>query len=464
MDLTPHIILHLGLGSFHRAHQAVYLDDLLQRGDERWCIVGANLRNDMPDTLAALQAQGGQYSLETVTPAGERHYRRIRAIRRVLPFEATLAPVIEQGARPETRIISFTVTEGGYYLDAQHRLDPGFADLASDLAGHTRHTIYGALAAVLAERMRRGAGPVTLMNCDNLRSNGQRFRGGLQDFLQRRGETALLAWVQQHTTCPDSMVDRITPRPPADLAARVQAATGWADAAPVMAESFIQWVIEDHFAHGRPDWQAVGAQMVDSVLPYEEAKIRVLNASHSCFAWAGLLRGLTYIHEAVAVPAIAQMAHDYITQDVIPALNPPGAPCPLDLAAYRDVVIERFSNPHLADTLQRVAADGFSKIPGFIVPTLRDRLAAGQPIDATAMLPALFFAFLGRWHRGELPCTYQDGVMEPATAHGFFTAADPLAAFCADPLLWGPLAGDVRLLAAVRAATGRVDHFLSQGD
>ncbi|MEF7614351.1 D-arabinitol 4-dehydrogenase [Aquincola sp. MAHUQ-54] len=455
------VILHLGLGSFHRAHQAVYLDDLIEKGDTSWHIVGANLRDDMAATMAALAAQGGEYTLETVTPAGERTYRRIRSIRQVLPFDASLANVIEVGAQPSTRIISFTVTEGGYYLDEHHRLDTGFADVASDLAGTTRQTIYGALAAVLAERMRRDAGPVTLQNCDNLRSNGERFRSGLLDFLERRGDGVLRAWVEANTTCPNAMVDRITPRPLPEVAARVQAATGWADQAPVMAERFIQWVIEDHFANGRPDWEAVGVEMVPSVLPYEEAKIRVLNASHSCIAWAGSLIGLTHIHEAVAVPAIRRMAYDYVTDDVIPALDPPGAPCPLDLAAYRDVVLDRFGNPYLADTLQRVAADGFSKIPGFILPTLRDRLAAGQPIDATAMLPALFFAFLGRWHRGALHYAYQDGVMAPATAHGFFASPDPLSAFCADPLLWGPLAGHPQLVAAVRAATARVDAFVA---
>lgn len=460
MNLAPNTILHLGLGSFHRAHQAVYLDDLIEAGERDWWIVGANLRDDMAPTMAALAAQGGEYTLETVAPDGRRDYRVIRAILRVLPFEPELGNVIAVGADPAVRIISFTVTEGGYYLDAKHRLDTSFADLASDLAGTTRKTIYGALAAVLAERMRRGAGPVTLQNCDNLRSNGERFRAGLLDFLGRRGETALREWVEANTSCPNAMVDRITPRPSPEVAVRVKAATGRDDQAPVMAESFIQWVIEDHFIAGRPAWERVGVQMVDSVLPYEEAKIRVLNATHSCFAWAGTMLGLTYIHEAVQVPAIRRFAHDYVTDDVISALNPPGAPCPLDLAAYRDVVLERFGNPYLADTLQRVAADGFSKIPGFIVPTLRDRLAAGQPIDATAVLPALFLAFLRRWHEGRLPCDYQDGVMVAATAHAFFEAADPVAAFCADPLLWGPLAGDTRLVDAVRAASSRVEAFL----
>jgi D-arabinitol 4-dehydrogenase len=457
---NDNIILHIGLGSFHRAHQAVYLHHLRESGERSWSIVGGNIRNDMPDTMAALIAQRGEYTLETVSPAGERHYERIRSIREVIPFDASLARLIEVGADAATRIISFTVTEAGYYLDAKNQLDLSYADLRADLEGGARGTIYGAIVAILAERMKRGDAPVTLLNCDNLRSNGTRFRAGLIDFLERRGETALRQWVDAHTSCPCDMVDRITPRPQPDVVGRVKAATGWDDRAPVMGESFIQWVIEDRFVAGRPAWEQVGAEMVDSVHAHEEAKIRLLNATHSCIAWAGTLRGLNYIHEGVAVPEIRQMAYDYATNDVIPCLDTPEHPSPINLPAYRDVVLDRFRNPYLRDTNQRVAMDGFSKIPGFIVPTLRDCIARGAPMASTAMLPALFFAFLGRWHRGELVHAYQDGVMDTASAHAIFEASDPLAAFCRDPLLWGPLAGNEALLAAIRAAHDRVQSFM----
>jgi D-arabinitol 4-dehydrogenase len=163
----------------------------------------------------------------------------------------------------------------------------------------------------------------------------------------------------------------------------------------------------------------------------------------------------------MAVPAIRQMGHDYVTNDVIPSLDTPEHPCPLDLHRYRDVVLERFGNPNVRDTNQRVAMDGFSKLPGMIVPTLRDCLARGADMASTAVLPALFFQFLGRWHRGELAYAYQDGVMDPAVAHAFFAAPDPLAAFCADPLLWGPLAGNPTLVASIRAADQRVQRFLA---
>ena len=454
-------ILHIGLGSFHRAHQAAYLNRLREAGDRDWSIVGANIRNDMPDTMAALIAQRGEYTLETVTPAGARHYERIRAIREVIPFEPTHARLIERGANPATRIVSFTVTEAGYYLDTKNRLDTGQPDLTGDLEGRTCCTIYGAIAAIARERIQRGGAPVTLLNCDNLRSNGERFRAGLFDFLERRGETAVLDWVRSSTTCPNDMVDRITPRPPPELAERVRGATGWHDKAPVMGERFTQWVIEDHFIAGRPAWQSVGVEMVDSVQAYEEAKIRVLNAAHSGIAWAGTLRRLAYIHEGVQVPAIRQMAYDYVTDDVIPCLDTREHPSAIDLPSYRDVVLDRFSNPWLRDTNQRVAMDGFSKIPGFIVPTLRECLARGASVASTAMLPALFFGVLCRWHRGELAYAYQDGVMDPVAAHAYFSTGDPLAAFCNDPVLWGPLAGNATLGAAIRAAHGRVEAFVA---
>ena len=456
-------LLHLGLGSFHRAHEAVYLHHLRESGDRSWSIVAGNLRADMEATATALAAQQGAYTLETVTPAGERRYERITSIREVVPFEPTLARLVEVGAAASTRIISFTVTEAGYYLDTADRLDLSHADLRADLDGRSRATIYGAVAAILRQRMHLGGGAVTLLNCDNLRSNGARFRAGLLEFLGRRGEADLQAWVESQTSCPGAMVDRITPRPGADVRERVKAATGVDDAAPVMAESFIQWVVEDRFVAGRPAWERVGVEMVASVHDHEEAKIRILNASHSGVAWAGTLRGLTFIHEGMAVPAIRRMAFDYVTDDVIPCLDTPEHPAPIDLAAYRDVVLERFGNRFVRDTNQRVAMDGFSKIPGFIVPTLRERIARGLPIASTAMLPALFYAFLARWHRGELAYDYEDGVMDPATAHAFFGAADPLLAFCRDPLLMADLAGNETLVAAVRGAHARVQAF-ARGD
>ena len=457
-------MLHLGLGSFHRAHQALYLHQLQESGDRRWTLAAGNIRPDMPETLAALAQQQGAYTLETVTPQGDYSYTRITAIAQVLPWDAQLTGLMAVGASAATRIISFTVTEAGYYVDATGTLDLSFADLQADLdalrAGRAGSTIYGALCGILRARMQGGAGPVTLLNCDNLRHNGERARSGLLQFIELLGDSALRDWVSAHTSSPNAMVDRITPRPTPAVRQRVLAATGVDDPAAVMGESFIQWVIEDDFIAGRPAWETVGVEMVGSVQAYEEAKIRLLNATHSCIAWAGTLLGYTYIHEGTHDVRIRQMAFDYVTDDVIPVLNTPEHPSPIDLAAYRDVVLDRFGNPAIADTNQRVAMDGFSKIPGFIAPTLRERLARGESIASVAMLPALFLAYLQRWHAGQIPYTYQDQAMDPASAHAMCQAPDPVAAFAADTVLWGDLASDARLLAALRLASKRVDNFV----
>jgi len=455
-------LLHLGLGSFHRAHQAVYMHRLMQSGDARWQVAGANLRPDMADTIAALQRQGGAYTLETVSPQGERHLEKITSITEVVPFEPTLARVMALGADPATRIVSFTVTEAGYALDHVGQLDFDHEDVVNDLAGKPPRSIYGVVAAILRRRRAAAAGKLTLLNCDNLRHNGDRFRTNLRAFVERADGAEFLAWVDGNTTCPNAMVDRITPRPTPEVMARIRGLVGWDDQAPLMAESFIQWVVEERFANGRPEWEKVGVEMTGDVQPYEEAKIRILNASHSAIAWAGTLSGLTYIHEGTRTPVIRNIAADYVTNDVIPCLTRPGVASPVDLPAYRDVVLDRFSNDAIADTNQRVAADGFAKIPGFILPTIRERLQRGESIASVARLPALFLTFLQRWHQGRLPFAYQDQAMVPERAHAICDAIDPLAAFVAEAALWNELAGSAALKDAIAAA--RMDLHGLLGD
>jgi D-arabinitol 4-dehydrogenase len=456
--------LHLGLGSFHRAHQALYLQMLIDAGDRTWTLAGGNLRLDNADTITALARQGGRYTLETITADGVHQYQRIESISSIVPYDPAMTELMRIGASADTRIVSFTVTEAGYYLNAAQQLDLHAPELAADLerarAGQPGQTIYGALTAILRARKNAQSGKVTLLSCDNLRHNGDRSRAGLLQFLARIDDPDLLAWVAQNTTSPNAMVDRITPRPAADVRERVKAATGIDDAAAVMAESFLQWVIEENFCNGRPNWEPVGVQMVESVTAFEEAKIRILNASHSCIAWAGTLVGYEYIHNGTHDPRIRRFAYDYVTDDVIACLSP----SPIDLPAYRDVVLERFGNAAIRDTNQRVAMDGFSKIPGFIAPTIRERLARNESIASVAMLPALFLNFLLRWHTGQLPYVYQDQGMDQAAAHAICASADPVTAFCADPVLWGSLAGDERLSQAVRVADGRVQQFLTESN
>jgi D-arabinitol 4-dehydrogenase len=434
---------------------------LREAGDRTWSIVSGNIRPDPADTTAALAAQNGEYTLETVSPAGERRYERIRSIVEVIPYDPASSRLLDVGARAAIRIVSFTVTEAGYYLGRNERVDLTHPDVAADLHGATC-TIYGLVAAMLRLRIRRGGGAVTLLSCDNLRGNGKVFQAGLLDFLRQRREDELIAWVEAFTSFPSTMVDRITPRPAPDLSARVKRATGWDDRAPVMSENFSQWAVEDRFIAGRPAWEKVGVEMVASVHDHEETKIRILNASHSCIAWAGTLLGLEFIHEAVAVPEIREMAWRYITDDAVPCLETASRPSSIPLLAYRDRVLERFGNPVVRDTNERVAADSYSKIPAFVVPTLRERIAQDLPIDSTAVLAALFFAFLGRWHASQLPFAYQDKLMTGAAAHELFSSSDALLAYCRDASLWSDLAANPVLVRATRAAHGRVQALLSQ--
>ncbi|HHE6468063.1 TPA: D-arabinitol 4-dehydrogenase [Providencia rettgeri] len=447
--------MHIGAGSFHRAHQAWYLHRLIQQGDDSWSIALGNIRNDANALLDNLTKQNGEYTLETVSPEGERHYEKITSVRKVLHWDENLSQLVKQGCDKATRVIAFTVTEAGYYLTPQHELDAEQPDIKADLTGKMS-TIYGALTQILRARLAAHGEPVTLLNCDNLRHNGERFRHGFLSFLQLKGETELYQWVKENTRSPNTMVDRITPRPTPDVAERVKQQTGWDDKAPIMGEAFIQWVIEDDFINGRPALENVDVEMVESVLPWEEAKIRILNASHSCIAWAGTLIGLNFIDESTRQSAIKQMAWNYVTQDVIPSLSP----SPLDLEQYRDVVLARFSNPYIQDTNQRVAADGLSKIPGFITPTLQECYQRQQTPAATAVLPALFFVFLQRWARGELPYEYQDGVLDVALYQKMMSSSDALSQFVSSEMLFGSLAHATEFHELMSNTVEKVENWL----
>ena len=444
--MSKYTWLHIGLGSFHRAHQAWYLNELIKQGDDSWTIAAGNIRNDSEHTIEALTAQNGEYVLETVSPQGERAYEVIKSIKKLIPWQADLLPLIDEGAQEQTKVIAFTVTEAGYYLDSHFKLVQSDPALKADLAGGNQ-TIYGIIAKILKKRMQLADGKATLLCCDNVRHNGERFHDGLVEFLGLTGQHDIIEWMKTNITTPNTMVDRIVPRPAEDLPARIEAATGVADKAPVMGETFIQWVIEDNFKDNiRPALEKVGVELVESVVPYEEAKIRVLNVPHAAIAWAGTLLGELYIHDSTNLETAYQLAHDYVTEDVIPSLGNDL----IDLAKYRDVVLERFTNPHIKDTNQRVAADGFSKIPAQIQPTLIERFKQGALPVATAKLPALFFVFMERRHQGKLPFTYQDGILDEAAVRAMYESADPIHVFATDKALFGELAAKPEFEALLR--------------
>lgn len=459
--MKTNTILHLGLGAFHRAHQAVYLNDLHQSGDTSWVLISGNLRSN--PTSVGLHKAGGSYTLETIAPDGKKRYQTITAIGKVIADDPELKEVLEVGADSATKIISFTVTEAGYYLAGNLVLEKS-EDITKDLktiaAGRMGNTIYGGLYQILLNRSKNlgSEGSVSLMCCDNLRHNGDRFKHGMRQFLQYAEDDELLFWFEKNVTCPNGMVDRITPRPTPEVAERVKSATGKNDPNAIMGENFIQWVLEDKFIAGRPAWEKVGVEIVTDVSPYEEAKIRILNATHSCIAWAGGLVGYHFIHEGTLDPKIKVLAYNYVTDDTIPVL----LPSPVDLEKYRDVVLERFSNAYLKDTNQRVAMDGFSKIPGFIVPTIRDCISRNKSFNSVIILPALFLTFLFHWHKGNVPFPYDDQVMSQEELTDILNAEDPVVAFVHNHTLWGDLAGNEKVLATMYEGMKKVDEFLSE--
>lgn len=408
-------ILHLGTGAFHRAHQAAYLNRLREAGERDWIIVGANLRPDLRDVEEALAAQGCEYALRIASVDGTIEEERIRSIGRILPWDPESKDIVRFGAAPSTRIITCTVTESGYEDGAP---------------------IYDALARILEARRALGSGPVTVLSCDNLRANGERLRDGL---LRRRPGTPVDA------TFPNCMVDRITPTP--------------SHPTTVLCERFTQWVIEDRFAAGRPAWEKAGALFVSSVAPYEEAKTRVLNASHSALAWAGALRGHRLVRECAAEPALRAMAHAYVSEEVIPRL----AGSPVDLPAYLDQVLARFSNPHLPDTVQRICGGSAAKVRAFVVPNLLERLRAGEAIPRTGELGALFLRFLDARRRGALGFEHHDEELAPPQVAALFAGPDPAGAFCALPQVWGAAAGNPLLEREVRRACKRPAGLSSAG-
>ena len=455
--MSKYTWLHIGLGSFHRAHQAWYLNELIKQGDDSWTIAAGNIRNDSEHTIEALTAQNGEYVLETVSPQGERAYEVIKSIKKLIPWQADLLPLIDEGAQEQTKVIGFTVTEAGYYLDSHFKLVQNDPALKADLAGGNQ-TIYGIIAKILKKRMQLADGKATLLCCDNVRHNGERFHDGLVEFLGLTGQNDIIEWMKTNITTPNTMVDRIVPRPAEDLPARIKAATGVADKAPVMGETFIQWVIEDNFKDNiRPALEKVGVELVESVVPYEEAKIRVLNVPHAAIAWAGTLLGELYIHDSTNLEIAYKLAHDYVTEDVIPSLGNDL----IDLAKYRDVVLERFTNPHIKDTNQRVAADGFSKIPAQIQPTLIERFKQGALPVATTKLPALFFVFMERRYQGKLPFTYQDGILDEAAVRAMYESADPIHVFATDKALFGQLAAKPEFEALLREQVAEVRKLVS---
>jgi mannitol 2-dehydrogenase len=387
-------IVHIGVGGFHRSHQAVYVDDLLNAGLAKdWGICGVGLLPGDAHMRDVMAAQDGLYAVVTKHADGTLEPRIIGSMVGYLFAPDDVEAVIEKMADPAVRIVSLTITEGGYSLDGQGRFDPTTTAVAADLEPDAvPRTAFGLITEALKRRRDRGLDTFTVMSCDNIEGNGHIVAHVLTEFARLK-DPELGAWIAEHVRFPNSMVDRITPATTdedrAELAARFGVGDGW----PVVAEPFTQWVLEDNFGAGRPEFERVGVQVVDDVEPYELMKLRLLNASHQALAYPGYLVGYQYVHEAAQDPQFVRFLLDYMRIEAVPTLRPvPG----IDLDAYTEQLIERFANPGVRDTVARLCANSSDMIPKFLLPVVRAQLDAGGPIERAATA----LAFWARYAQG----------------------------------------------------------------
>jgi mannitol 2-dehydrogenase len=381
-------IVHIGVGNFHRAHLAWYVHRLMQQGHALdWAIIGAGVREHDSVMREKLLGQDCLTTLIELDPLGAQATEVTGAMLDFLPVAPDNKPLIQTMADPRIRIVTTTITEGGYYLDpVTNGLDITHADIIHDAENpDCPRTAFGAIVAALRLRRDSGIGPFTGLSCDNLQANGTILRQSVVG-LARLSDHDLADWIDSHCSFPNSMVDCIVPATgPAEL--QRARSLGIDDAAPVTHENFRQWVIEDTFCTGRPDWTLVGAEFSDHVHQYEARKIRVLNGGHQVLANAAEILGVDNISDAMAHPLIHAMFRKVLTEEIIPHVDPlPDSP----VIEYLDLIDRRFANDSIIDTVRRVAFDGSARHVGFILPTIRDALKSGQSIEGLALIEALW--------------------------------------------------------------------------
>ncbi|KAA5841687.1 mannitol dehydrogenase family protein [Pseudomonas chlororaphis] len=406
-------MVHIGVGGFHRAHQAYYTDALMNTGEGLdWSICGLGLRAEDRRARDDLAGQDYLFTLFELGDSDAAEVRVIGAISDMLLAEDGARALIDKLADPQIRIVSLTITEGGYCIDdSSGEFMAHLPQIQHDLAHPQQpQTVFGFLCAALAQRRAAGVPAFTLMSCDNLPHNGAVTRKALLAFAGQR-DADLRDWIATHVSFPNAMVDRITPMTSTAHRLQLHDQHGIDDAWPVVCEPFAQWVLEDKFVSGRPAWEKVGVQFTDDVTPYEEMKIKLLNGSHLALTYLGFLKGYRFVHETMADPLFVTYMRAYMDLDVTPQLAPvPG----IDLCAYKDTLVARFSNRAIADQLERVCSDGSSKLPKFSVPTLNRLIADGRDTERAALVVAA-------WAR------YLKGVDENGET---YRIPDPRAAFC----------------------------------
>ena len=443
-------IVHIGVGGFHRAHQAMYVDRLMRDGSAPggphetrldWGICGVGLLPGDTRMRDALASQDHTYTLTLKHPDGRHESTVIGSIHDFLFAPDDPEAVLSLMAAPTTRIVSLTVTEGGYNIDdatgAFRTETPGAVHDAAHT--HAPTTAFGYIVEALRRRREAGAAPFTVMSCDNLPGNGRIARTAVVS-QAAMSDPELAGWIEEHVAFPNCMVDRITPQTTPEDIAELRSDLGIQDAWPVVCEPFTQWVLEDDFPAGRPPFERVGVQMVEDVVPYELMKLRLLNASHQGLGHWGRLLGMTYGHEAAGDPDVAAWVRAFLEREALPRLRPvPG----IDLAAYVDTLFERFTNAAIADTLLRLAQFGPSGMPKFVLPTVRDNLAAGGPIRLGAALCAAWSLGVAGTDENGDPIPVADDLRPLAERQ----EAGEETAFIANAEIFGDLARDERFTA-----------------
>jgi len=387
-------IVHLGVGGFHRSHQEIYLDAVAAAGATDWGVCGVGLLPQDAEARDSAHAQDGLYALTTTAPDGTHTVRVVGTLVRYLYAPDDPAAVLTVLTDPSTKIVTLTITEGGYGIDdATGDFSPHDELTRLDLAGAvTPHSAFGYLAEALRLRRNRGIAPFTVLSCDNLQGNGHVAKKALVSFSRLR-DAELADWIDTAVRFPCCMVDRITPVPTVETRQALHDEYGIDDRWALGSESFIQWVVEDDFPTGRPDLASVGVQLVPDVVPYELMKLRLLNAAHQAMSYPGLLEGQTWVHDVCRDPLFVNFLRRFWEQEAIPTLLPvPG----VNLSVYCDQLVKRFASEAVRDTLARQVVDASDRLPKFLVPVLRHQLDSEGPIGGCVLVIAAWSLWLER--------------------------------------------------------------------
>jgi mannitol 2-dehydrogenase len=405
-------IAHIGVGAFHRAHLAVFMDRCLSDADQRdWGLLGINLLPCDAALVAALRAQDTLYTVTECRADGQRTCRAVGSMVEHVFAPDDPAGLLARLVDPRIRVLTLTITEGGYLLDERGQLRLDDEGLRHDLLAPERpRTAFGFVVGALARRRASGTAPFSVLSCDNLRGNGNQARRAFTAFARARSPE-LADWIESEVSFPNSMVDRITPAMTPERRAALNAGSGVDDRAPVVCEDFIQWVIEDRFVSGRPAWERHGVQMVGDVHPYEDAKIRLLNGAHLMLAYPAFLAGHRKVDEAVRDPLFASYLRRFLDEDAgVGLASLPG----MEMSRYQAELLGRFANSAIADRLDRLCLDGGSKIPAFLGTTLEQALDQGRDARRLAFLLACFDRYV-RVCRDDLGDTF--AISEPNAMH-----------------------------------------------